>query len=251
MRHPGSLKVGGEQAEFADLTVDVAVVVAYGLILPRAILAAPRHGCLNLHASLLPRWRGAAPLQRAIMAGDEETGVCVMRMEAGLDTGPVCAREAVAIRPEDTAAMLHDRLSALSAKLIGPALERLEAGTLDCEPQAQEGVVYADKIKKAEARIDWTRPAMEIDRHIRGLSPFPGAWTLMDGQRVKLLDARCVADWSASGEGAPGEVIGRDLTVACGSGAIRIVRLQPAGRGPMVADDFQRGRGVAVGTRLG
>ena len=245
VRHPVSLKGAEEKAAFADLALDVAVVAAYGLILPRAILAAPRHGCLNLHASLLPRWRGAAPIQRAIMAGDGETGVCVMRMEAGLDTGPVCLRETTPIDADETAATLHDRLSALSAKLIGPALSRLEMGTLGCEPQPEHGVLYAEKIDKAEARVDWTRPAVEVDRRIRGLSPFPGAWTQVGGQRVKLLGSGLVA-----GRGAPGEVIASDLAVACGTGAVRIGRLQPAGRGPMTGKEFLRGRGVEVGTVL-
>ena len=246
VHHPVSLKGAEEKAAFAALALDVAVVAAYGLILPRAILAAPPHGCLNLHASLLPRWRGAAPIQRAIMAGDAETGVCVMRMEAGLDTGPVCLRETTPIGPEETAATLQDRLSALSAKLIGPALERLEAGMLECEPQPEDGILYAEKIDKAEARIDWTRSAVEVDRQIRSLSPFPGAWTQVGGQRLKLLGSRLVA-----GQGTPGEVIAGDLTVACGTGAVCITRLQPAGRGPMTGEEFLRGRGVGFGAVLG
>ncbi len=246
VRHPVSLKGQDEKDAFAALALDVAVVVAYGLILPRAILAAPAHGCLNLHASLLPRWRGAAPIQRAIMAGDDETGVCVMRMEAGLDTGPVCLSEAIPIGPEETAATLHDSLSALSAKLIVPALAALEAGDLACETQPGHGVVYADKIDKTEARIDWTRPASEIDRTIRGLSPFPGAWTKIDGARVKLLGSR-VAD----GSGPAGSALDGDLRIACGKGAVSLSRIQPAGRGPMAADEYLRGRPVPAGTRIG
>ena len=246
VRHPVSLKGQDEKDAFAALALDVAVVVAYGLILPRAILAAPREGCLNLHASLLPRWRGAAPIQRAIMAGDAKTGVCVMRMEAGLDTGPVCLSESVAIAQDDTAATLHDRLSALSAALILPALTQLETGDLSCEPQPDAGVTYADKIDKGEARVDWARPARVIDRQIRGLAPFPGAWTVLGGQRIKLLGCE-----PADGAGAPGTVLDDTLRIACGEDAIRLLRLQPAGRGAMTAEDFLRGRAVAPGTRLG
>ncbi len=246
VRHPASLKGQDKKDAFAALALDVAVVVAYGLILPKAILKAPTQGCLNLHASLLPRWRGAAPIQRAIMAGDDETGVCVMRMEAGLDTGPVCLREAISIGAEETAATLHDRLSALSAKLIIPALDSLEAGDLACETQPDEGVVYAEKIDKAEAWIDWTRPADEIDRTIRGLSPFPGAWTEIDGARIKLLGSRI-----ADGSGPAGEALDGDLRIACGEGALRLTRVQPAGRGPMAAGEYLRGRTVPTGTRLG
>ena len=188
VRHPVSLKDAAAQAEFAALGADVAVVVAYGLILPQPVLDAPRHGCLNIHASLLPRWRGAAPIQRAIMAGDAETGVCIMAMEAGLDTGPVLLRAAEPIRPEDTAAALHDRLARLGARLIVEALAGLD--TLTPAPQPEAGVTYAAKIDKAEARVDWARPAAEIDRQIRGLSPFPGAWCEAGSERLKLLDAR-------------------------------------------------------------
>ncbi|MBL6428173.1 MAG: methionyl-tRNA formyltransferase [Maritimibacter sp.] len=233
VRHPKSLKGEAEQAEFAALGADVAVVVAYGLILPQAVLDAPAKGCLNIHASLLPRWRGAAPIHRAIMAGDAETGVCIMQMEAGLDTGPVLMRRAVEIGAEETTGELHDRLSALGAETIVEALGALDS--LTPEVQQEDGVTYAEKIDKAEARVDWTRPATEIDRLIRGLSPFPGAWCEMAGVRVKLLGARLVA-----GSGAPGAVI-RPLTVACGQGAVEITRAQkPGGRG-MDADEFLRG----------
>jgi len=219
------------------------VVVAYGLILPQAVLDAPRAGCLNIHASLLPRWRGAAPIQRAIMAGDAETGVCIMQMEAGLDTGPVLLREAVTIGPEETAGDLHDRLSALGARLIVEALARL--GDLVPEPQPEAGVTYAAKIDKAEARVDWHRPAEEVDRCIRGLSPFPGAWCMAGDERVKLLASRL-----AEGEGAPGEVLDGAATVACGSGAVRLLRLQRAGRAAQDAGEFLRGIALAPGMRV-
>ncbi|MEC7765076.1 MAG: methionyl-tRNA formyltransferase [Pseudomonadota bacterium] len=233
VRHPKSLKGAEEQAEFAALGADIAVVVAYGLILPQAVLDAPAKGCLNIHASLLPRWRGAAPIHRAIMAGDAETGVCIMQMDAGLDTGPVLMRRAVEIGDEETTGELHDRLSALGAETIVEALAALDGLTPEVQPE--DGVTYAEKIDKAEARVDWTRPASDIDRLIRGLSPFPGAWCEMDGVRVKLLGARLVA-----GDGAPGDVIG-PLTVACGEGAVEITRAQkPGGRG-MDAGEFLRG----------
>ncbi len=243
VRHPASLGTHEAQAAFADLNVDLAVVVAYGLILPQAILDAPRRGCLNIHASLLPRWRGAAPIQRAIMAGDAETGICIMQMEAGLDTGPVLLKEAVPIGPEDTAGQLHDRLSALGARLIVEALTRLD----DLTPCAQpgDGVTYADKIDKAEARVDWTRSAVEVDRRIRGLSPFPGAWTEAGGERVKLLGSRVV-----DGGGAPGEVLDDALSVACGKGAVRITRLQRAGRGAGSTGEVLRGWALPPGTIL-
>jgi len=232
VRYPVSLRSDVAAAEFATLNADVAVVVAYGLILPQAILEAPRLGCLNIHASLLPRWRGAAPIHRAIMAGDRDTGVCIMQMEAGLDTGPVLLREAVGIGAEETTADLHDRLSALGARLIVEALDRLP---LPKVPQPAEGVTYAAKIDKAEARIDWTRPAVEVDRLIRGLSPFPGAWTEVNGERVKLLRSRL-----ATGQGAPGQVLG-GFTVACASGAVEITEAQREGKRPMPAAEVLRG----------
>lgn len=244
VRCPRTLKTPAEQAEFAALGADAAVVVAYGLILPQAVLDAPRLGCLNIHASLLPRWRGAAPIHRAVMAGDEETGVCIMAMEAGLDTGPVYLRQAVPIGPEDTTGTLHDRLAALGARLVVEALDRLPS--LAPEPQPAEGATYAAKIDKAEARVDWTRPAAEVDRLIRGLSPFPGAWTDAAGERVKLLASRL-----APGQGAPGEVLDTAPTVACGTGAVRLTRLQRAGRGAQEAEEFLRGFPLAPGDRLG
>ena len=243
VRHPVSLKSTEEQIAFAMLNADIAVVVAYGLILPQAVLDAPARGCLNIHASLLPRWRGAAPIQRAIMAGDAETGVCIMQMEAGLDTGPVLLREALAIGSDDTAATLHDRLSALGARLIVTALERLD--TLTPEPQPEAGVTYAAKIDKAEARVDWTRPAAEVDRLIRGLSPFPGAWCEIGWERVKLLESRVT-----EGQGVPGTVLDDRLAVACGTGAVRLTRLQRAGKAAQDGETFLRGWPVKAGAQL-
>ena len=243
---PASLRRAEVIAGFAALDIDAAVVVAYGQILPQAALDAPRLGCINLHASLLPRWRGAAPIQRAIMAGDAETGVCAIQMEAGLDAGPVLACEATPIGPEDTAGTLHDRLAALGAPLILRTLDALAEGAFQPKPQPAEGVTYAAKIDKAEARIDWTRPAAELGAHIRGLSPFPGAWCEIGGERVKLLMAR-----PEPGRGAPGTALDDRLLVACGAGALRLVTLQRAGKGPMDAAEFLRGRPVPAGTLLG
>ena len=233
VRHPVSLKRAEEQAAFAALEADVAVVVAYGLILPQAILDAPKAGCLNIHASLLPRWRGAAPIHRAIMAGDAETGVCIMQMDAGLDTGPVLLREATAIGAEETTGALHDRLSQMGARLIVKALEGLD--TLKPEHQPEEGVTYAAKIDKAEARVDWSKSAAEVSRLIRGLSPFPGAWCEVAGERIKLLGARF-----AEGSGEPGEVL-EGFTIACGEGAVEILSAQRAGKKAMSADEVLRG----------
>ncbi|MEZ5913674.1 MAG: methionyl-tRNA formyltransferase [Paracoccaceae bacterium] len=233
VRHPASMKGQAEQAEFAALGADVAVVVAYGLILPQAVLDAPARGCLNIHASLLPRWRGAAPIHRAIMAGDRETGICIMQMEAGLDTGPVLLRRKTPIGPEDTTADLHDRLSAMGAEAIADALARLD--TLTPEPQADAGVTYAAKIDKAEARIDWSRPAVEVCRQIRGLSPFPGAWCLAGDERLKLLRCR-----PADGAGKPGTVL-EGLRIACGEGAIAVTLAQREGKRPMEPGELLRG----------
>jgi methionyl-tRNA formyltransferase len=243
VRHPLSLKTAEAQEAFAALEADVAVVVAYGLILPQAVLDAPRHGCLNIHASLLPRWRGAAPIHRAIMAGDETTGVCIMQMEAGLDTGPVLQRAEVAIGREETTAQLHDRLSALGAAEILDVLGKLDQ--LTPEPQPAEGVTYAAKIDKSEAQIDWNRPAEEVDRLIRGLSPFPGAWTLQGETRLKLLGCRL-----AQGQGRPGEVLHDPLRVACGEGAVEITSLQRAGKGAQDAATFLNGWPLPAGTIL-
>jgi methionyl-tRNA formyltransferase len=242
---PGSFRDPDVLAAFTALEVDAAVVVAYGLILPQAALDAPRLGCFNLHASLLPRWRGAAPIQRAIMAGDTETGVCVMRMEAGLDTGPVLACRTTPIVPEDTAATLHDRLAQIGAPLMLETLAALNAGTVTAVPQTDQGVTYATKIDKAEARLDWNRDAVSLGAHIRGLSPFPGAWCEIGGERVKLLMAK-----PEDGAATPGQVLDDRLLVACGTGALRLVTLQRAGKGPMDAATFLRGRPVPVGTQL-
>ncbi|WP_353143681.1 methionyl-tRNA formyltransferase [Paracoccus sp. (in: a-proteobacteria)] len=232
IRTPERLKSPQDQADFAALQADVAVVVAYGLILPQPVLQAPRLGCLNIHASLLPRWRGAAPIHRAIMAGDAETGVAIMQMEAGLDTGPVLAEARTAIGPGDTTADLHDRLAEMGAALITGTLERLP---LPAQAQPEQGVTYAHKIDKAEARIDWTRPAMQIDRQIRGLSPFPGAWCLIGDERVKLLRSRLVA-----GSGIPGTVLS-GFTIACGENAVEVLEAQRQGKRPMPAAEILRG----------
>lgn len=233
VRHPVSLKGAEEQKSFAALKADVAIVVAYGLILPQSVLDAPTHGCLNIHASLLPRWRGAAPIHRAIMAGDQQTGVCIMQMKAGLDTGPVLLRDETKIAQEETTAQLHDRLSEMGAGLIVKALSQLP--DLVPVPQPDEGVTYAHKIDKAEARIDWTKPAAEVDRLIRGLSPFPGAKCDIAGEQVKLLASRL-----ADGDGAAGKVLD-GLTIACGDGAIEVLCAQRPGKRAMEAADFLRG----------
>lgn len=243
VRHPVSLKSEDSQAEFAALNAEVAVVVAYGLILPQAVLDMPERGCLNIHASLLPRWRGAAPIHRAIMAGDEKTGVCIMQMEAGLDTGPVLLRRETPIAADETTDRLHDRLSEIGASAIVETLTTLD--TLEAVPQPEDGVTYAHKIDKNEARVRWTDPAVDVDRKIRGLSAFPGAWCEVDGQRVKLLASKVT-----TGSGAPGLVLDDQLTVACGDGAVQLLRLQRAGKGAQDADVFQRGFPIAKGTLL-
>lgn len=243
VRHPASLKDSAEQEAFAALKADLAVVVAYGLLLPQPVLDAPVHGCLNIHASLLPRWRGAAPIHRAIMAGDAETGVCIMQMEAGLDTGPVLLRQTTGIGDEEVTAELHDRLSVMGAALIVEALHRLPEFKPQVQPQ--KGVTYAHKIDKAEAAVDWSASAEDVDRKIRGLSPFPGAYIEVDGVRVKLLRSRL-----AAGAGAPGEVLDDALTVACGAGAVQLLRLQRAGKGAQDAQEFLRGMPLIKGTRL-
>jgi methionyl-tRNA formyltransferase len=237
---PLGLRGEAEQAAFRAHDADVAVVVAYGLILPKAILDAPRHGCLNLHGSALPRWRGAAPIQRAIMAGDTETAAMVMRMDEGLDTGPVCLAERIAIGPDMTAGELHDEMMLVGAGLIVRALAALERGSLTATPQPTEGVTYAAKIDKAETRIDLGRPANEVHNHIRGLSPFPGAWLEAgpEGKRERLKILRSVV---ADGAGAPGTVLDRSPAIACGSGAIRLVEVQRAGKKPMSGADLMRG----------
>jgi methionyl-tRNA formyltransferase len=234
---------------FASLAADVAVVVAYGLILPKAALEAPKEGCLNLHASLLPRWRGAAPIARAIMAGDRESGVMIMRMEEGLDTGPIAMAERLAIPPDMTAGELHDRLSLLGADLTGRALAALSRGSLSFVPQSAQGVTRARKIDKAETRIDWQRPADVLHNHIRGLSPYPGAWLEAEWghglQRVKVLRASLV-----EGSGEAGTILDDRLTIACGQGALRLLEVQRGGKAPMKVDEFLKGAPLAAGTRL-
>ncbi|WP_095083449.1 methionyl-tRNA formyltransferase [Mesorhizobium sophorae] len=248
-RTPVSLKGEAEQAAFRALRADVAVVVAYGLLLPKAVLEAPRLGCINGHASLLPRWRGAAPIQRAIMSGDSETGMMVMRMEEGLDTGPVAMVEKCAIEPDMTAGDLHDRLMSVGAALMVEALARLERNTLTFTAQAVEGVTYAKKIDKSETRLDWTRSASEVHNTIRGLSPFPGAWSeiAIGGrpERLKLLRSAL-----SQGAGESGGILDDRLTVACGAGAISLVEVQRAGGRPAAASEFLRGAKIEKGMKF-
>jgi len=240
VRTPLSLKGEAEQEAFAALKADAAVVVAYGLLLPRAVLDGTRLGAWNGHASLLPRWRGAAPIQRAIMAGDDETGMMVMKMDAGLDTGPVALTERIAIGPDETSGELHDRLMQAGAALMVKALDKLHAGTIDLEPQPGNGVIYASKIDKAETRIDWRLPASTVHNHIRGLSPFPGAWCEMmvggKAERLKILRSTV-----AEASGRPGEIVDANLTVGCGEGAVRLLELQRAGGRPVTSGEFLRG----------
>lgn len=249
VRTPARLRSPDDQADFAEIGADVAVVVAYGLILPKPVLDAPARGCLNLHASLLPRWRGAAPIQRAIMAGDRQTGVAVMRMEAGLDTGPVCMEERVAIDPDMTAGDLHDRLAILGAGLMVRALAALSRDTLDCRPQPDDGVTYAAKIDKAETRIDWSQAAGAVHDHVRGLSPFPGAWFDLEGERVKLLRS-ALAEKVQRAAATPGTLIDADGLVACGTGTLRLVTVQRAGKQPMPFTEFARGARLTQGALL-
>jgi len=243
---PKTLRTAQAQETFRAHGADAAVVVAYGLILPKPVLDAPRLGCFNLHASALPRWRGAAPINRAIMAGDTQTAVMAMKMEEGLDTGPIAMAERVAIGPDMTAGELHDRLTRLGADLMVHALGALERGSLQLTPQPDEGVTYAAKIDKNETRIDWGKAWKAVHDHCRGLSPFPGAWfELAKDARVKVLRTA-----RGEGSGAPGTVLDARLTIACGDGAVRILELQRAGRQPMKAEEFLRGTPVAAGTRL-
>jgi methionyl-tRNA formyltransferase len=246
---PKTLRTDEALAEFRAHNADAAVVVAYGMILPQAILDAPRLGCYNLHASLLPRWRGAAPINRAIMAGDAETGVMVMKMDVGLDTGDVAMAERLAVTDAMTASDLHDKLAPLGADLMVRAMAALARGGLTLQKQAGDGVTYAAKIEKAEARIDWAKPARAVLRHIHGLSPFPGAWSEVevDGEAVRVKILRCEL---AGGSGAPGAVLDDQLTIACGEGAIRITLLQRAGKAPMQAADFLRGTPLKAGARF-
>jgi methionyl-tRNA formyltransferase len=247
VRTPKSLKDADEQAAFAEIGADAAVVVAYGLILPQAVLDAPRLGCLNIHASLLPRWRGAAPIQRAIQAGDGETGVTIMQMDAGLDTGAMLLDGRLPITEATTAGALHDDLAALGAKLIVRALEGLQAGTLAATPQPEAGVTYAAKLDKAEGRLDWTKPAAELARTVRAFDPWPGTWFEAGKERIKVLAADAVDD---DGPAAPGTVLDNRATIKCGQGALRPSRLQRPGKGAMEAGDFLRGFDLSKGTRL-
>lgn len=243
---PKSLRSGEAQAAFAAHAADVAVVVAYGLLLPKPVLDAPALGCLNLHGSLLPRWRGAAPIHRAVMAGDHETGVMVMKMDEGLDTGPVAMVERIAIGPDMTTGQLHDRMMVIGADLMTRALAALERGSLGFRPQADNGVTYAHKISKAESRIDFHQPAASVHNQIRGLCPFPGAFLELDWgagpKRIKVTRAKMV-----DGQGQPGTVLDDQLTLACGDGAIRLLEVQPAGKSAMKAVDFLRGAAIRPG----
>jgi methionyl-tRNA formyltransferase len=246
---PTTLKSTEAEREFRAHNADAAVIVAYGMILPKTILDTPKLGCFNLHASLLPRWRGAAPINRAVMAGDTETGVMVMRMDAGLDTGDIAMAERMAITDAMTAADVHDALARLGGDLMARAMGALERGKLQLTKQSAEGVTYATKIEKAEARIDWNKPARQVLRHIHGLSPFPGAWCdiAVEGEQVRVKILRCAM---ADGSGAAGEVLDDHLAVACKQGAIRILELQRAGKQPMKAEDFLRGTPIKAGIRV-
>jgi methionyl-tRNA formyltransferase len=245
VRHPTGLRDPTVQAEFAALALDAAVVAAYGLILPPAILAAPRLGCINVHASLLPRWRGAAPIQRAILAGDAESGVTIMQMAAGLDTGPTLLVGAVPLDGATTATTLHETLAALGARLIVLALAGLAAGEIVAVPQPEAGVTYAAKLTREEARIDWRRPAAELERAVRALNPWPGPWFELGGERIKLLAAELTA-----GAAAPGTILDADFSIACGEGALRPLALQRPGRAPAETGAFLRGFSIAPGTVL-
>jgi methionyl-tRNA formyltransferase len=247
---PSTLRSAEAQDALRAHSVDAAVVVAYGLILPKPILDAPRFGCFNLHASALPRWRGAAPINRAIMAGDAETGVVVMRMLEGLDTGPVAMAAPVAIGPDMTAGELHDELARRGADLMVRALDALEHGSLELTPQPEEGVTYAAKLDKGETRIDWTRPWKAVHDHCRGLSPYPGAWFELPDSGASPARVKVLRTTRGEGAATPGTVIDDKLTVACGDSAVRILELQRAGRQPMGAKEFLRGTPLAVGTRL-
>jgi methionyl-tRNA formyltransferase len=246
---PRSLKSAAVQNQFYAHDADVAVVAAYGLLLPKAILDAPRFGCLNVHASLLPRWRGAAPIQRAVMAGDEDTGIVIMQMDEGLDTGPVCLGERMAIGPDMTSGELHDELALMGARLIATALRRLSEDKLNCRPQPERGATYAAKIRKDEERIDWKLPAIEVHNRIRALSPSPGAWfeALLQGRAERIKALRSVV---VPGRGEPGQLIDGQLTVACGNMAVRLTRVQRAGKKPMLGAEFLRGFPLGRGTHF-
>ena len=243
---PKTLRDAEAQVTFQSHQADAAVVVAYGLILPKPVLDAPKLGCFNVHASLLPRWRGAAPINRAVMAGDAESGVTIMKMDEGLDTGAMAMVDRAQITADMTAGDLHDLLSRLGADLMARTLAAVERASLTLTPQPAEGVTYAEKISKSETRVDWTRSWSEVHDHIRGLSPFPGAWFELDGVRVKVLRAT-----KGEGSGAPGTLLDDRLTIACGDGAVRLTQVQRAGKQPMAAEDFLRGTPVKAGSRAG
>jgi methionyl-tRNA formyltransferase len=245
VRTPVSLRDTAEHVRFGDLGADAAVVTAYGLILPQTILDAPRLGCLNIHASLLPRWRGAAPIQRAILAGDAETGVTIMQMDAGLDTGAMLRSQTVPITDETVASDLHDSLAALGAALIVAALDGLSAGTLDATPQPEAGTTYAAKLRRDEGKLDWSQPAIQLARQVRAFSPWPGAWFEHDGSRIKVMAAL-----PADGAAPPGTVLGDKLTIACGEGALRLLTVQRSGKGPVDATAFLNGYDLPAGTVL-
>jgi methionyl-tRNA formyltransferase len=243
---PKTLRDGEAQDVFRSHNADAAVVVAYGLILPKPVLEAPKLGCFNVHASLLPRWRGAAPINRAVMAGDAESGVTIMQMDEGLDTGAMAMVERLPIGPDMTAGDLHDALAPLGADLMMRALAAGERGSLALTPQPADGVTYAEKISKSETRIDWSKPWRQVHDHIRGLSPFPGAWFELDGVRIKVLRST-----KGEGSGAPGTTLDASLTIACGDGAVRLVQVQRAGKQPMSAEEFLRGTAVEAGRSAG
>ncbi len=245
VRTPKSLKSEAEQAAFAALDLDCAVVVAYGLILPKAILMAPKLGCINIHASLLPRWRGAAPIQRAILAGDEESGVTIMQMDEGLDTGAMLLVDSLPLNADTTGESLHDALSEMGAQLIIHALEGLAAGTLKPIAQPEDSVTYASKLERSEGHVDWSLPALEIERLVRAFTPWPGSWFDYKGERIKILSAELV-----DGAGEAGIVLDDQLTIACGDGALRLNKVQRAGKGVMKAADFLRGFDLPAGSRL-
>ncbi|MHA1598309.1 MAG: methionyl-tRNA formyltransferase [Alphaproteobacteria bacterium] len=247
VRTPASLKDAAGQQAFADLQSDAAVVVAYGLILPKPVLAAPRLGCFNIHASLLPRWRGAAPIQRAIIAGDSQTGVTIMQMDEGLDTGAMLNTESIAITGTTTASDLHDRLADMGARLIVETLKNAASATLTPEDQDDSAATYAAKLSRPEGRIDWTLGADELERRVRALNPWPGVWFELNGKRIKVLAADVIAD----GVGAPGEVLDDQMTVACATGGLRPRRVQIEGKGPCATQDFLRGHDLTAGMRLG
>ena len=246
VRTPRTLKDAQAQAEFAALEADLAIVGAYGLLLPRPVLDAPRLGCINLHASLLPRWRGAAPIERAILAGDAETGISIFHMEQGLDTGPVYTMRRMPIRPHTTAAELHERLANLAAEMLPEVIRGIAAGTLTAVPQSEAGATYARKLAREEGRIDFAEAADLVERRLRALNPAPGCWCEAEGERLALLAGEPVA-----GAGEPGTLLALPLTVACGEGALAVTRVQRAGKRPMTADELQRGFPLPVGTRLG